>query len=363
MSGLDALPPDQRAVLQLVLRQGRTYEDIAGLLGIDANAVRTRAHAACDAVAPDTGGRLPEGRRGDIVDFLLGQQTVSEREITRTYLAGSAPARAWAEGVSGELAALGGEALPAIPGGEADLGPEPGPFEPEPPADRLDEEPALVERPLRHERGPGLLDRGPGLHEAPAAERLGRGRPGAPRAPRGPRESSRLGGALLLAGLGIIVAVVVIVLASGGDDGEDTEPARTGTQAQTTAGGGTGGATGGGTGTAAPEAQVNLRSADGSNAIGVAQIVNQGGERAMALVGQKLAASPRGYAVWLFNSTERSVRLGFTQPVTRNGRLSALARLPRNASQYRELVVSRETSRDPKQPTRIVLRGSLRLER
>src|SRR5690242_12824963 len=41
---LEALAPDQRAVVQLVLQQDRSYEDLAGLLGISTDAVRERAH-------------------------------------------------------------------------------------------------------------------------------------------------------------------------------------------------------------------------------------------------------------------------------------------------------------------------------
>ncbi len=40
MPALDALPPDQRAVLSLLLGQGKTYDELAGLLGLDADAVR-----------------------------------------------------------------------------------------------------------------------------------------------------------------------------------------------------------------------------------------------------------------------------------------------------------------------------------
>src|SRR5205807_611635 len=45
---LDSLPADQRAVLQLVLQRGRSYDDIAALLSIDRAAVRQRALGALD---------------------------------------------------------------------------------------------------------------------------------------------------------------------------------------------------------------------------------------------------------------------------------------------------------------------------
>jgi hypothetical protein len=53
MTELDRLPPDQRAVLSLVLDRGRSYEQVAQMLGIPESAVRDRAHAALDALAEE----------------------------------------------------------------------------------------------------------------------------------------------------------------------------------------------------------------------------------------------------------------------------------------------------------------------
>ena len=53
MTELDRLPPDQRAVLSLVLDRGKSYAEVAELLGIPENTVRDRAHAALDALADD----------------------------------------------------------------------------------------------------------------------------------------------------------------------------------------------------------------------------------------------------------------------------------------------------------------------
>jgi hypothetical protein len=63
MTELDRLPPDQRAVLSLVLDRGKSYAEVAELLGIPENTVRDRAHAALDALADDvatpSGSRIP----------------------------------------------------------------------------------------------------------------------------------------------------------------------------------------------------------------------------------------------------------------------------------------------------------------
>ena len=93
MSGLETLPPDQRAVLQLILKQGRGYADLAGLLKIDPDAVRARAHAGLDALVPaDTGRGLPPERRGQVADYVLGQLDGEDAASTRRHLADSAAA-------------------------------------------------------------------------------------------------------------------------------------------------------------------------------------------------------------------------------------------------------------------------------
>jgi hypothetical protein len=63
MSDLDQLPPDQSAVLSLVLDRGKSYAEVATLLAIPESAVRDRAHAALDALARATGAPPPPGAR------------------------------------------------------------------------------------------------------------------------------------------------------------------------------------------------------------------------------------------------------------------------------------------------------------
>jgi hypothetical protein len=53
MTELDRLPPDQHAVLSLVLDRGKSYGEVAEMLAIPESAVRDRAHAALDALAND----------------------------------------------------------------------------------------------------------------------------------------------------------------------------------------------------------------------------------------------------------------------------------------------------------------------
>ena len=71
MARLDQLPPDQRAVLQLLLKQGKSYGEIASVLKIERSAVKARAHDALAALGPEDTD-LNEDRRDEIGDYLLG---------------------------------------------------------------------------------------------------------------------------------------------------------------------------------------------------------------------------------------------------------------------------------------------------
>src|SRR5215210_4126542 len=109
---LDALAPDQRAVVQLVLQRERSYAQIAELLSISEDAVRARAHAGLAALAPEV--ELPADKLAQIADFLLGQQNGKPRQATRRLLRSSNGAREWAETVRAQLEDVGG-ALPDLP--------------------------------------------------------------------------------------------------------------------------------------------------------------------------------------------------------------------------------------------------------
>jgi hypothetical protein len=53
MTELDGLPPEQRAVLSLVLDVGKSYGEVAEILDLPESEVRDRAHTALDALAGD----------------------------------------------------------------------------------------------------------------------------------------------------------------------------------------------------------------------------------------------------------------------------------------------------------------------
>src|SRR5437764_7199433 len=118
MGSLDSLPPDQRAVLQMVLGRGRGYDEIAKMLQIERADVRQRALAALDALGPGT--RVPAERRALITDYLLGQLPAGVGEEARESLARSPTERAWARVVASELQSMSSGPLPEIPAAAQD---------------------------------------------------------------------------------------------------------------------------------------------------------------------------------------------------------------------------------------------------
>ncbi len=113
MSPLSALAPDQRAVLELLLRQGRDYAELSELLGLPESGVRSRAHAALAALAPDR--PAPVGEDGAVADWILGQQDDAEAASTRGAIARMPAWHAWASDVTDRLSEVDGAELPELP--------------------------------------------------------------------------------------------------------------------------------------------------------------------------------------------------------------------------------------------------------
>ena len=113
-----------------------------------------------------------------------------------------------------------------------------------------------------------------------------------------------------------------------------------------------------------PIAQIQLRSADGSKAAGLAQVFARGKQRAVIVAGQ--GVTPGAYALWLFNSQSDAKLLGFVPSrVGKDGRFVTQGALPSGASKFKEMVITREQVNGtnpqlPKAPGPIVLRGTLK---
>jgi hypothetical protein len=326
MTQLDQLPADQRAVLSLVLRQGKAFSEVAALLRIDEDAVADRAYAALEHLGPPV--ELDVQLREQIGEYLLGQQSASARAATRTELEHSDAARAWARAVAAELRPLAPAGLPEIPAA----------------AEEVDEAfEALDERTAAQE----------------AQQR-----------------SSRVGGAMLLGALGVAVAAIVVFVIVGVGGGSSsssssvpasvasssTTPASTTPGSSTTpAGTGPTGPTGAG-GSGQVLGSVSLAAQQpGSHATGAAVFQRQSNQVGFALEAQGLAPTNGfAYAVWLYNSAGDAQALGFAGRVGSDGKLAPVAAfLPSNASRFKELVLTRETSTRPTRPGTLVLAGKL----
>jgi hypothetical protein len=320
MSRLDDLLPDQRATLSLLLRTRRTYADVAALLDISERAVHDRAHAALAVLATPQARALTPDRRAEVGDYLLGQRAgAGERLATRTYLEGSPQARAWAAAVAEQLRPLSDAPLALIPAAS--------PAAPVTPAGASS--PASPS-------------------EAPA------GRRSFPSAP-----SSRRAGALLLAAIVAIVVVVVIVVNSGGSSGRSGagSAGAPSTNSSATASTGTSSAR------AKEDRRITLTSPDpASKAVGIAEVLSEGSQYAFYLAAEHLPPS-KGffYAVWLYNSPTSFEALSRAPNVGANGSVQGGALLPKDASKFHTMLVTRETKPNPTSPGPVVLRGAFAL--
>jgi anti-sigma-K factor RskA len=334
MSRVDALPADQRSVLQLLLKQGKGYDDLSGLLNLHANEVRSRAYDALDAIGPGAAG-LPSDRRQAIADWLLGQQGPSEASATEAFVAGSPAGRAWAEAVAKELQPLGGERLPEVPLDGAGSGGR----DAAPPAAK----PARTAATPSSPAGPAA-DAGAA---APATT------PFAPAPTPGPRVSRRGGAILIAAVAAAVVAVVLILVLTGKDDNKPQRAADTTTTTSTSA-------------QPVVQAQVNLtppKGAPAAKAVAIVQVVESNGQKVVNAVAQGLPTSSNAaYAIWAYTSATETRLIGGFDKTDNKGHLVYQGALPQDVTdvtRYKEIIVTRETSGSPTKPGTIYLRGPM----
>jgi len=323
MSRLDDLPPDQRATLSLLLRRGKSYAEVAGMLEIDERAVHDRAHAALAVLAARQARELTASQREEVGDYLLGQRAgVAERLATRTYLDGSPQARAWATALAEQLEPLAGALLPEIPNGAGPAA--------TPPATA----PAAADTSI------------PTVPRPPRAAQLRSASP------------ARIRGALLLAVIVAAIAVAIVLLTGGGGSssnsassggGETTSSNATGTQKSQ----------------AKEDKRITLTPPDASSkAVGVAEVLSEGSQYAFYLAAQHLAPSKGNgffYAVWLYNSPSSYEALSRAPDVGSSGNVQGGALLPKDAAKYHTMLLTRETASKPTKPGPVILRGAFAL--
>lgn len=356
MSGLETLPPDQRAVLQLILVQGRGYADLAALLKLDLDAVRSRAHAGVAALGERAGAghALDDAQRARVTDYLLGQQDDGQRIVTFAELGDSAAACRWAQALRQQLAGIARTELPEVPAAASANG---GSATPPAPAKAT---PAPAS-PSAAVAGLPPSEPSPSTLAAPQ-----------PSAPRTAAQPSRLAGAALIAGAAALAIVLAIVLLGGDDDGDggsSTSTSTTSAQTQTSAR--TQPST---TPTVQPRlvAQVNLNAtAAGGEAIGIGLVQRSEGtadggrgQLGLAIEAQRLPANGAQdiYAVWLQGAAS-SRFLGFVpRQVRAGGRFTVSAALPANARDFSTVLITREgVTAVPQAPGETILSGALRL--
>ncbi len=330
MTPLDTLAPDQRAVLELVLRQGRSYGELSELLAIPERDVRARADAGLRALTGEPAAGVDSGR---IADWLLGQQPEAESARTRAAVARNPLARDWAAAAAERLSEVGGE-VPEVPAGD---------------------EPVAA----RHEAASPARDDAP---PAPRPREVRDGTAGLPRPERteaAPR-SSRLGGAIVIGVAALLVAGTLAYLFILRDDEEPA--AGSGTQAEATA-----------TPAATPAAEANdivLEAADGSQAAGLMRLIKRdNGTVQFALAAQNVPPNQgqEVYAIWFTREGSTPRRLGFAQAqVGEEGILTTGGpqkrdekNFPRWFATYETVLVTRETDAKAKEPGPVVLEGTL----
>src|SRR3954462_10334249 len=96
MATFDQLPAEQRAIIELVVARGRSYDALADVLQVPAQRVRELAREALVELSPVSGRRVDPQWRGEVADYLLGQQSGDEADATQRFLARSEAARTWA---------------------------------------------------------------------------------------------------------------------------------------------------------------------------------------------------------------------------------------------------------------------------
>ena len=321
MATFDQLPAEQRAILELVVGRGQTYDELSGMLGMPSSRVRELARDALGDLAPATAARVDADWRGQIADYVLGQQTGPEATATKGHFKRSEPARAWAYSLLDSLAHLyPNGSMPEIPEGDsspvASAPQEPAAPAPSP-APKVGSGQSAVRSPL-----------------SPAAQAIVRRR-------------RIIGGVLLLAIVVVGVLAIVGVFSSGGGGN------KTASNAPTT--------TTGGTPTKFLKEGV-LRPVGGAKGTGIAVILQQGSQTQLVVQATKLQPTDRqhAYEVWLYNSASDAAQLG-AQFTDQQGNLQGRGAVPANWQSFKYVVLSREkVGTNPKTPSGLVLRAQLR---
>lgn len=350
MATFDQLPAEQRAIIELVLKQGQSYDQLGDMLAMPTTRVRELARDALVRLSPVSAASVDDDWRGQLADYLLNAQSGPEQTATRGHLRRSEAARAWARSVLDSLEQFYVDGtVPTIPEGERGAR--------EPRRRRRERAPAAAPVPTAEADAEAGED---GDHDKRAR------RPSPAREPRRPLSPAaqaavrrrRLAGAGALA-LVVLLAVLVWPIGVGplalGGDGSDggSDAADSGSSDGQNA-----------AGTPQIVGQLELapvESLEGNQeAAGIAAIAQQGEQRTL-IVQAQLPQNEQGqaYQVWLYNSDEDAVSLG-AQVTDDQGGFQGAGPLPEDFERYEFIDVSREDIRGEEAHSGAsVLRGAL----
>jgi hypothetical protein len=352
MATLDQLPAEQRAIVELVVQRGRSYGALAEVLQVPAERVRELARDALTELSPRTAARVDAGWRGQVADYLLGQQGAEEARATRDYLKRSESARAWALSLLDSLD-------PLYPNGASPAVPEPGPGSETAAVtaeDRIRER-ARKEAPAVEEDAAEEDAEEEEPAEEPEAKPVATAKPKADPKPR-PRpvagalspeaqaavKRRRVIGAV--AGVAVLAAITRGILAIAGVFSSDDSNGSSDTGSSTTS---TTSTTG--TSTTAGQqpiqvlGQIALQPIGRTRAQGIAYVVSQGSQKFLVVQAQ-VPPLPRNqkvaaYEVWLYNSNGDARSLG-AQYTDARGILQGRAPLPADYQKFKAVDISRE---------------------
>ena len=334
MPTFDQLPAEQRAIIELVVQRGRSYDQLADALQITPERVRELAVDALIELSPRTAERVEEDRRGQVADYVLNQGSGAESTATRTFLKRSDAARMWVLSLMDSLEHMYEKgSVPEIP--EAEPEERPRRRERERPRER---ERAGRDRPRDREKERPARDREKKEREPRRDRDRDRARreltPEAEEAVRR-RRIAALIGAVLILGAAITAALVLLI---------DTEVHEA--RAPTTK----------------VIGQLLLEPIEGGSDQnqGIAVVAQRGKDRSLIVQARLRRTGERqAYEVWLYNSDRDAVSLG-AQVTDENGNYQGAGRLPAPLERYKFIDVSLEKlDRNTAHSGNSVLRGEV----
>jgi hypothetical protein len=310
MATFDQLSAEQRAIVELVLQQGKTYPELAEMLGMSESRVRELSRDALVELAPVSVRGVEADWRGQLADYVLGQQAGPEATATKGHLRRSEAARSWARSLLDSLEQLyANGSVPAIPEGERGRAKRP---------------------PVEPSAAPAGAA---GLSAAPS---------GARGLASDPIMRRRL---LAAAAAAVVILLAVLVWPIGLLTGDDDKSSSANSDNQSSA-------------------QGNQNQATATNGpAGIAIVVDQGGKKQLLVQAARLAPSGQneGYYVWLYNSPSDARSLG-GQVTDQQGNYQAIGPFPADYAKYKFIDVTRQpVGKNPnvKHSGQSVLRGPM----